>query len=49
MYKLRMAAGNFAVFVITMVCGLLMIGTLFLEDWLENEYGMGFLAGVRSL
>jgi len=46
MYKLRMAAGNFAVFVITMVCGLLMIGTLFLEDWLENEYGMGFLAGV---
>ena len=43
-----MAIGNLVVLVITLGCGSLMIGTLYLEDWLQNEHEMGFLAGVTT-
>merc|ERR1711865_392503 len=45
-YKMRTFIANLAVVGITLVVGFAMIGTLQLEDWLQNEYQAGFLAGV---
>jgi len=45
-YNTRIAIGHTAVLIFTVVVGLVMLSTLFLEDFLQNEFEAGFIAGV---